>query len=218
MAPEILKDVLGRLRAQRIEVTPATFAWAYRQALAQRDMVLGEQYTGWLSALRHALYALSDLFLPDEWLASRLQRLAALAADESIDEVSLLVQVHAELDAITQGKRHVLAQVATSVEALRAALASTIGELAALQAALAGSRTDLGRYEKLVTECDSVDGARTVLRLMADDMRRLHDDVGVRRTAARMERQRIETATRELLRDIARAGAHRLRMPSEALD
>lgn len=210
MTPELLKDVLQRLRTRGAEVTPATFGWAYRQAAAERNLQIEPQYDGYLGSLRHALVALGDLMVQDHWLHDRLHRLARLASSKDSDEVALLAEVREALEAIRAGKPRILREVCVAIDGLREALAGVVAELMQLRAAMSATRGDLDRFAQLAQACDSVDGARELLRHIAFDMRALDSEVRARASATRKRRDDVDHATRSLLAELGRGGARPL--------
>lgn len=216
MAPELLKDVLTRLRTRGAEVTPATFGWAYRQAAAERDLEIGPQYDGYLGALRHALVALADLFVADPWLSDRLHRLARLIGKESANELELLADVYGALEAIRTAKPRILREVCVAIDGLRIALNGVIAELAQLREALGATRIDLAKFEAAALACDSVESARELVRTIAFDMRALEGEVRSRQSAARKRRDDVGLATRALLAELSTTGPRKLMLSPSA--
>ncbi len=130
-----------------------------------------------MAAVTHALEALGDFIVDDEWLAGRVAALRAILADRSLDEVAQTARVEEALAAIEHGRPAVVARLHAGVAALRATIAHAVAEVDELSQSISRTHVDLDRYEKLALGCKGVEDAREIIAMLTADMRRLQSAV-----------------------------------------
>lgn len=173
--PDVVRAALLRLRAEKVEITPESFAWAYRQSLRERGIEPDLQYVTRLAPLEHGLAALRDLLVGDAWLTQRVASLGDVLENTALAEDARIERVRHEIDQILKGKPELLKELAIVIDELRRAIGEAVAGMKALADTLGERHNDFARHERLAAEVADVADARAIIDLLRTDARRLRE-------------------------------------------